>query len=97
MDTGRETVRAAAAARDRGQGRLRTVTAAIGVASVLAGGGIAASLAGVANVQPAGASSATHRSSGSSSSSSTPGTGGLQASAAPSSSSGSSQVTSGGS
>ena len=37
MDTGRETVQAAIAARDRGQWRLRILIAVIVVASVLAG------------------------------------------------------------
>jgi len=59
VDTGRDRVRAALTARDRGQGRLRAVTATIGAASVLAGGGITAGLASAAQAQTT-ASAAAH-------------------------------------
>jgi hypothetical protein len=71
--TGRTGVRAAVTARNRGQGRLRNVTLAIGAASVLAGGGIAYGLPGAAQAQSsvssqaAGSQSSTSGSSGSSS------------------------------
>ena len=113
MDTGRERGPAAMAARDRGQARLRAVTATIGAASVLAGGGIAVSLASAANAQPAAAPATSHGtanqgrtagagaaagSSGSSSgSSSSSSSSGLTPATPPSSSSNSGQVTSGGS
>jgi hypothetical protein len=112
VGTERTPVRAAVKARDRGQGRLRAVTVAIGAASVLAGGGIAAALpSAVATQSPASSSSSSSHSqqstsassgsgSGSSSGTSSSGTsspGALKSSSAPSSSSGSGQVTSGGS
>jgi uncharacterized membrane protein YgcG len=111
VDTGRENIRAAASARNRGQARLRAVTAAIGAASVLAGGGIAVGLASASSAQPAASTATSHGTgqqsgtsgdsgsggSASGSSGSSSGSGGLKSAAAPSSSSGSGQVTSGGS
>jgi hypothetical protein len=86
-------VRAAVAARQRAQGRLRAVTVAIGAASVLTGGGIALGLPGTAS---AAAHSQTSTSTGSATSG-TSSSGGLKSTAAPTFVSGSSQVTSGGS
>ncbi len=57
MGTERRPVRAAIAARDRDQGRIRAVTAAIGAASIVAGGAVAYVLPGTASAQ---ASSASH-------------------------------------
>jgi hypothetical protein len=57
VGTERRRVRAAIAARDRDQGRIRAVTAAIGAASIVAGGAVALVLPGAASAQ---ASSATH-------------------------------------
>jgi hypothetical protein len=77
--TGRTGVRAAVTARNRGQGRLRAVTLAIGAASVLAGGGIAYGLPGAAQAQSsvssqtAGSQSGTSGSTGSSSGSASSG------------------------
>jgi hypothetical protein len=92
-------IRAAVAERDRGRSRLRAVTAAIGAASVLAGGGIALTLPGAARAQSAQhASAVPSAGSGSSGSGSSSASGsGLQSGSAPSSGSGSGQVTSGGS
>jgi len=108
VGTDRKPVRAALAARDRGQGRLRAVTVAIGAASVLAGGGIALGLPAAAHTQSSASSHSQKSNSGSSASGSSSSTSpspssskssssGLQSSSAPSSSSGSGQVTSGGS
>ena len=57
MGTERRPVRAAIAARNRDQGRIRAVTAAIGAASIVAGGAVAYVLPGTASAQ---ASSASH-------------------------------------
>ena len=58
MGTERRPVRAAVAARDRDRGRIRAVTAAIGAASIVAGGAVAYVLPGTASAQ---ASSASHQ------------------------------------
>jgi hypothetical protein len=90
VGTDRKRVRAAVAARDRGQGRLRAVTVAIGAASVLAGGGVAYALPGAADAQSASSSAshsqAAHGTSGSSGGSSGSGTSGSAASGSGSSS-----------
>jgi hypothetical protein len=89
--------------RDRNRGKLRAVTAAAGLASVLTAAGVSYTLPGsarTASVASRGTSSAgtsTAGSSGSSSSSSSRSSSGLQNSSAPSGSTGSPQVTSGGS
>jgi hypothetical protein len=96
--------------RDRNRGKLRALTAAAGLASVLSAAGVGYTLPGsahTASVASRGASGAgaggsagasgTAGSSRSSSSSSASSSGGLQRSPAPSASSGSPQVTSGGS
>jgi hypothetical protein len=89
------------AARERSRARIRAVTAAAGLASLVAAGGLAASLPGSTHAtatsqRTSGTSSGSGaaKSSGSGSASSS---GGLQGTSAPSSSSGSGQVTSGGS
>jgi hypothetical protein len=94
----------AMAARKRGRSRLRVVTAAIGLASLTAGGAVAYGLPGAAHQSSAVTSSAGDNNSSdaaSTSRTSNAGTGaastGLSSAAAPKSSSGSSQVTSGGS
>jgi len=99
--------------RDRNRGKLRAVTAAAGLASVLTAAGVGYTLPGSAHTASvasrgtsgAGASSGADESSGagtsstggSARSSSSSSGGGLQSSAAPSASTGSPQVTSGGS
>jgi hypothetical protein len=96
--------------RDRNRGKLRALTAAAGLASVLSAAGVGYTLPGSAHTASvasrgtsgAGASgsagaSGTAGSSRSSSSSSASSSGGLQGSSAPSASSASPQVTSGGS
>lgn len=102
---------AAIATRNRNRARLRTVTAAAGLASVLTAAGVTYTLPGSAHATAssiASSSSSTHASTGSAksgsaqSSSAKSGSGtskssGLKSSAAPSASSGSGDVTSGGS
>ena len=109
MTSRQQDVARAVAARDRARYRLRTVTAAIGLAGVAAGGVVAFELPGATHsTASTGGSSATHKSSaaatsggsasGSSGSANSSGSATSGSSAtAPSSSSGASNATSGGS
>jgi hypothetical protein len=95
--------------RDRNRGKLRAVTAAAGLASVLTAAGVSYTLPGSAHTTSvasrgtssagtsSGAGTSTAGSSGSTSSSSSSSGSGLQNSSAPTASTGSPQVTSGGS
>ncbi len=89
------------AARDRNRARVRSVTAAAGLASVLAAGAVAYNLPGsthsaAASTQQSSSGSGSASSSSAKSSSSSSGSG-LKSTTAPSASSGSPAVTSGGS
>lgn len=85
------------AARQRNRARIRTVTMAAGLASLVAAGGVATSLPGSAHATAASQSRSATSSGSSAGKSASSSSSGLQSSAAPSSSSGSSHVTSGGS
>jgi hypothetical protein len=95
VSTDRRRVRAAVTARQRGQGRLRAVTVAVGVASVLAGGTVAAVLPGAATAQSTASSGSGSHAATSGTSSGRSGTSGSSASGSSTSGSGSSSGKSG--
>lgn len=85
------------AARQRNRARIRAVTVAAGLASLVAAGGVAASLPGSTHASAGSQSTSAASSASSASKSASSSSNGLQSSSAPSSSSGSGHVTSGGS
>jgi len=101
MNSPEPDARSAAAARRLGQARLRTTTAAVGVAGLVGAGVIAFALPGSAHhtstTTASGGSSGTSSSSGSAGSSSNAGSSGTQGSGISSAQGSGSQTTSGGS